>query len=197
KRLGEAGEEDHPHPPVGEDVALDHMQEERGHCANFLENERLPQRQPAITHAASTAMCATAGQRSIDPVRAPRQSSPPSHNGASTHRGWSTSGSWEIGKNVPENRNRGRMPIRMISGKRASVSWVAANAVRGAANAAAHKAAAGTANTPHGDSTAPRMAATPRKLDAPTKPRPPAPATPRPQPSTAPPRAPTVPLHAP
>ena len=107
----------------------------------------------------------------MDPVVAPRHNSTPCHNGDSTHNGWSAAGSWEIGKNVPENRNNGKIPIRMISGKRASVSWVAANAVRGAANAAAHSAAAGTASTPHGESTAPRMAATMRKIDAPTKAR--------------------------
>ena len=47
-----------------------------------------------------------------------------------------------------------------------SVSWVAANAARGAANAAAHSTAAGTASTPHADGTPPSTAATARKAVA-------------------------------
>src|SRR5262249_20947123 len=166
QRLGEAGEEDHPHAAVGEHVALDDMDEERGHCDSFLVNERVPERQPAITHAASTATCTTAGQKSIDPVVAPRHSSTPCHNGDSTHNGWSASGSWEIGKNVPENRNSGKIPIRMISGKRAAAAGAAGTGGGGGATAAAHKGPGGTANTPGGESPARRRAATTIKIAA-------------------------------
>src|SRR6266542_5396569 len=165
QRLGEAGEEDHPLAPVCEHVSLDDVQEERRHCASFLVNVRVPQSHPAATHAASTTTCPIAGPTSIDPVVAPRHSSTPCHSGERTESGRRAAGSCEIGKNVPENRNSGITPSRMINGKRASVSWLAENAVSGAANAAAHNAAAGTAAMPHGEGTAPRTAATARKID--------------------------------
>src|SRR5439155_3231845 len=166
--LDESGEEDHPLAPVRQHVALDDVDEEGAHCVSFFVNERVPQYHPAMTHATSTATCVTAGKKPMDPVIAPRHSSTPCQRGDSQDSRCSASGSCETGKNVPENRNSGMMPIRRITGNRASVSCVAENAVSGAANAVAQSAAAGIAKIPHGEITAPRIAATIRKIDAPT-----------------------------
>src|SRR5205823_3555088 len=166
--LREPGEEDHPLAPVRQHVALDDVDEEGAHCVSFFVNERVPQYHPAMTHATRTATCTTAGKKSMDPVIAPRHSSTPCHSGDSQQSRWSASGSCETGKNVPENRKSGMMPMRRTTGNRASVSCVAENAVSGAAKAVAQSAAAGMAKIPHGEITAPRIAATIRKIDAPT-----------------------------
>ena len=75
--------------------------------------------------------------------------------GSTQASGRSTAGSWLSGKNVPENRNMGRVRNRMITGKPWSSSWVATHAISGAVRAMAPSTAAGMASTPHHDRTAP------------------------------------------
>ena len=99
---------------------------------------------------------------------AARASSTPCHSGESAANGRSPPGSWLIGKKVPENKNSGSTPSRMIIGNERSESWVIENAASGAQNAAAHKPAAGIARTPHADGTAPSSAATRRNAAAPS-----------------------------
>ena len=54
--------------------------------------------------------------RRSGPVVASRASSTPCHSGESAANGRKPLGSWLIGKNVPENRNSGSTPRRMIIG---------------------------------------------------------------------------------
>ena len=77
------------------------------------------------------------------------------------------SGSSDTGKNVPENKNSGRIPSRMIIGNAKSVSCVTENAASGAQNAAAVSPATGIASTPQADGIAPSTAATARNTVAP------------------------------
>ena len=102
------------------------------------------------------------------PVVAWRASSTPCHSGDTAANGRNQPGSCEIGKNVPENRNSGSTPTRMITGNARSLSSPTENAASGAQNAAGTERRAGIASTPHADGTAPSSAATSRNADAST-----------------------------
>ena len=126
-RLGETGAEHEPHAPVGEHVAFDDARREAGrdHAASRRVNVRVPAYQPAATHADEHARRARTtravrGRRSSPIARARRRATA----ARGTASGSSQSGSSETGKNVPENRNSGRIPSRMITGNAKSVSCV-------------------------------------------------------------------------
>ncbi len=69
---------------------------------------------------------------------------------------------------MPENRNSGNTPMRMINGNDRSLSSMTEYAASGAQNAAAHRPTTGIASTPQADGIAPSNAATSRNGTAPT-----------------------------
>jgi hypothetical protein len=56
------------------------------------------------------------------PVVESRANCTPCQSGDTSATGRSRPGSWEIGKTVPENRNSGSTPTRMITGNETSLS---------------------------------------------------------------------------
>ena len=104
--------------------------------------------------------------QSMSPVVNERAGSTPCHSGDNHASGWTASGSCETGKKVPENRNNGTMPSRMMIEKLWSVSIPPAYAASGAANASAVRMATGTASTPHHDTMPPSATATITKATA-------------------------------
>ena len=58
------------------------------------------------------------------PRLAPRASATPCHSGNSHAIQRIASGSWSIGKNVPENRNSGVIPKRQIELNATTSRWV-------------------------------------------------------------------------
>ena len=109
---------------------------------------------------------ASPGASPIVPKARPRLSSTPCHSGDSQATGWIAAGRFEIGKNVPENRNSGVIPKRNTALNFSGVRWVAENAAIGAANAMPVRTAAGIPRTISGDAAAPKSAMTIVKIDA-------------------------------
>src|SRR6185437_4074596 len=153
QRLEEPGHEHDPGPPVVHDVALDdparpatepeRRQDARGQPARCRHGYSTRARRnvtsaaavPAAMYAPSTARCTIAASGWTVPSANVRLSSTPCHSGVTHAIGRTTSGSWSIGKNVPENRNRGVIPNRNIALKPWSLRCVAENATIGQAKA--------------------------------------------------------------
>src|SRR5947209_10039727 len=131
-RLEKTRQEHVPHALIRENVSLDETpraaRPERrnnteGRHRRLLVHEcslrlkrRMPHHAPAAVHPTSTKMCTTTAPRWACPVVAARANSTPCHNGESAAIGRKPAGSWLIGKNVPENKNNGSTPRRMIIG---------------------------------------------------------------------------------
>ena len=101
------------------------------------------------------------------PVAASRHSSTPCHSGVTQASGCIHTGSWSIGKKVPENSISGVTTNRNRMLKPLSFSSRAARAKVGTANASPVSTAAGTASTTHHEEKAPNGAATRTKIAAP------------------------------
>ena len=100
--------------------------------------------------------CAT----EMSPSVRSRQRVTPCHSGVNHAITSSGAGSVEIGKNVPEKRNIGRIRKRKIATNEASVCVWAAQAAIGAENEIPTSTVTGMASTPSGDSTAPNATMT-------------------------------------
>ena len=98
------------------------------------------------------------------PSISPRHRSTPCQSGVSVgERAREPSGSWETGKNVPENRNIGMITKRKIGGERGSPSVVAAKAAIGSGERHADEdARPGSRARRASELTAPKAATTAR-----------------------------------
>ena len=89
-----------------------------------------------------------------------RQSVTPCQSGVNHAITSSGAGRLEIGKNVPEKRNIGRMTNRKIAMNETIDSVRAAHAASGVVNDSPTRTVAGIASTPSGESTAPKAVMT-------------------------------------
>src|SRR5450759_2519704 len=184
QRLEEAGQDHHPAIPVDEEVALD--QEQRASPAeagweDAPEGGQLQHRQrssrrrnmtniataPPTANVVRTTTWATCTSGSCHAVSSAsdRARSTPCHSGSSQASGRMIAGSCSIGKNVPENRNRGVMPKRQIE-LNADVSRCEdMKAAIGPAKASAVSVPTGTEKMIPGVAAAPNSTMTTRKIE--------------------------------
>src|SRR5262249_12687118 len=147
ERLEEPGEEDHPGAPVDHGVPLDDEEaaqrrppgsrqaracDELGHQTTSLRRYVIRAAAKAsATHPSRYRRCIRSSHGRTSPRVRSRQSVTPCQSGVSQATTSSGAGSFEIGKNVPENRNIGRITKRKIATKVTSVLVCAAQAAIG------------------------------------------------------------------